>query len=108
MIPHEGARDPRSFVESERYSPFAPDVSEAMPEIIYRGIPRTPDEWAALAKVASGHGGVSKAELRSLFMLGLVERQLGRICLSAHGRTTLGMPYHSHALTGSASAKQAF
>ena len=79
-----------------------------MPEIIYRGIPRTSDEWSALAKIASGHGRVSKEELRALFMLGLVERQLGRICLSEHGRTTLGMPYQSQALTGSASAKHAF
>ena len=79
-----------------------------MEEIIYRGIPRTSEEWAALAKVASGHDGVSKEDLRCLFMLGLVERQLGRVCLSAHGRITLGIPHQPQVLAGSASAKQAF
>jgi len=68
-----------------------------MEEIIYRGIPRTSDEWAALAKVAGGHDAISKGELRTLFMLGLVERQLGRICLSRHGRVTLGLSSHRHA-----------
>ena len=67
-------------------------------EIIYRGIPRTSDEWDALAKVASGHAAVSKDELRSLFMLGLVERQLGRICLSEHGRVTLGLSSRTQAV----------
>jgi len=69
----------------------------AIEEIIYRGIPRTSDEWDALAKVASGHHAVPKDELRCLFMLGLVERQLGRICLSAHGRVTLGLSSRTQA-----------
>ena len=62
----------------------------------YRGTPRTSDEWAALAKVASGQLDLSRDELRRLFMLGLVDRQLGRICLSMHGRATLGLrdDYH--------------
>jgi hypothetical protein len=59
--------------------------------ISFRGIPRTSEEWAALAKVASGYPNLTKEELRRLFMLGLVDRQLGRICLSAHGRNTLGL-----------------
>ena len=57
----------------------------------YRGLPRTPEEWTALAQIASGHDDVSKEELRGLFMLGLVDRQLGRVCLSDHGRATLGL-----------------
>ena len=59
--------------------------------ISYYGTPRTSEEWAALAKVASGHGKLSRGELRRLFMLGLVERQLGRLCLSSHGRSVLGI-----------------
>ena len=60
--------------------------------IAYRGVPRTPAEWSALAKVASGDQKLTRDELRSLFMLGLVDRQLGRICLSEHGRETLLVP----------------
>jgi hypothetical protein len=56
------------------------------------GAPRTPEEWAALAKMANGNSALSKDELRKLFMLGLVERQLGRVCLTQHGRATLGLP----------------
>ena len=56
---------------------------------LYCGIPRTPAEWKALAKVARGDTHVSKNELRRLFMLGLVERQLGDLCLSKHGREML-------------------
>ena len=64
----------------------------SMPDALeYHGVPRTAEEWAALAKIASGHNELSKDELRCLFMLGLVERQLGRITLSTHGRTTLGL-----------------
>ena len=58
----------------------------------YRGVPRTPEEWTALARIASGQDDVSREELRGLFMLGLVDRQLGRVCLSDHGRVTLGLP----------------
>lgn len=61
-----------------------------------RGLPGTSEEWAALAKVASGHPNLSREELRRLFMLGLVDRQLGRICLSTHGRTTLGLREEYH------------
>jgi len=67
-----------------------------MPAFTYQGSPRTSDEWTALARVASGQAGVSKEELRGLFMLGLVERQLGRVCLSEHGRTTLGVAQQAH------------
>jgi hypothetical protein len=74
-----------------------------MSAFTYRGIPRTPDEWTALARVASGHADVSRDALRSLFMLGLVERQLGRICLSEHGRTTFGATQQAHRLTGAPS-----
>ena len=62
----------------------------------YRGTPRSSDEWAALAKVASGQLDLSREELRRLFMLGLVDRQLGRICLSTHGRATLGLSEEYH------------
>lgn len=62
-----------------------------MPVISYRGTPRTPEEWAALAKVGCGEPHVSRDDLRRLFMLGLVDRQLGRVCLSDHGRTVLGL-----------------
>ena len=67
-----------------------------MPQDFYRGTPRTSEEWAALAKIASGQLDLSRDELRRLFMLGLVDRQLGRICLSTHGRATLGLrdDYH--------------
>lgn len=66
------------------------------PTFSYRGTPRSSDEWAALAKVVSGQPNLSREELRRLFMLGLVDRQLGRICLSTHGRATLGLcdEYH--------------
>jgi hypothetical protein len=57
--------------------------------IPYCGIPRTPAEWKALAKVGRGDARVSKNELRRLFMLGLVDRQLGDICLTKHGRDML-------------------
>lgn len=62
----------------------------------YRGLPRTSEEWAALAKVASGQPDLSREELRRLFLLGLVDRQLGRICLSTHGRATLGLRGEYH------------
>ena len=64
-----------------------------MPYSTYRGVPRTSEEWSALARIASGRTDVNKEELRQLFMLGLVDRQLGRVCLSDHGRATLGLPY---------------
>ena len=60
-----------------------------MAYIAHRGHPRTPDEWAALAKVASGRTDLCRDELRELFVLGLVDRVLGRICLSEHGRNVL-------------------
>jgi hypothetical protein len=66
------------------------------PDLFYRGVPRTSEEWAALAKVASGKLDLSREELRRLFMLGLVDRQLGRICLSMHGRATLGLRDEYH------------
>lgn len=69
-----------------------------MSAIIHLSIPRSPDEWTALAKIASGQAGVSKEELRGLFMRGLVERQLGGVCLSEHGRTTLGAAQQAHRL----------
>lgn len=75
-------------------------VSRVMPPITYHGLPRSSEDWAALAKIASGHAALSKEELRRLFMLGLVERQLGRICLSPHGRITLGLPHPQHLLPG--------
>ena len=58
----------------------------------FRGDPRTSDDWAALAKMASGHTALTREELRRLFMLGLVERRLGYVCLTQHGRTKLGLP----------------
>lgn len=63
-----------------------------MPYIPYRGSPRTSEEWAALARIASGDSGIPKDTLRELFVLGLVERVLGRVCLSEHGRAVLGAP----------------
>jgi hypothetical protein len=63
-----------------------------MPYIPYRGSPRTPEEWAALATIASGDAGISKDALRELFVLGVVERVLGRVRLSEHGRAVLGSP----------------
>jgi hypothetical protein len=64
-------------------------------DLAYHGLPRTSEEWAALAKAASGLD-LTREELRRLFMLGLVDRQLGRVCLSLHGRATLGLrpDYH--------------
>jgi len=70
-----------------------------MPYIAYCGTPRTPDEWAALAKIASGQKDLSKDELRELFVLGLVDRQLGHIRLSAHGRSVLGLQCEPLALS---------
>ena len=58
----------------------------------FRGEPRTSEDWAALAKMASGHAALTRDELRRLFMLGLVERRLGYVCLTQHGRTILGLP----------------
>ena len=58
----------------------------------FRGEPRTSEDWAALAKIASGHTALTRDELRRLFMLGLVERRLGYICLTQHGRAKLGLP----------------
>jgi hypothetical protein len=57
--------------------------------VTFRGTPRTSEEWAALAKVASGEQNLTKDELRRLFMLGLVDRHLERITLSKHGRAML-------------------
>lgn len=67
-----------------------------MTQIVFRGRPRTSQEWAALAKVAGGQSELSKDELRALFMLGLVDRALGRIILSAHGRLVLGLTANAH------------
>ena len=66
----------------------------------YHGKPRTSQEWAALARVASGQTDITREELRCLFMLGLVDRRWGRICLSEHGRITLGLPYGAPGLSG--------
>lgn len=67
-----------------------------MPHAIYQGVPRTSEEWAALAKVASGQLTLTREELRGLFMLGLVDRQLGRVCLNPHGRAALGLDDEYH------------
>ena len=64
--------------------------------VSYCGAPRTPEDWAALAKVASGESNLTREELRRLFMLGLVDRRLGRVCLSTHGRATLGLRDEYH------------
>ena len=64
--------------------------------ITFRGTPRTSEEWAALAKVASGDQSLTREELRRLFMLGLVDRHLDRICLSKHGQATLGLVDPEH------------
>lgn len=76
-----------------------------MSAIIYLSTPRSSDEWSALAKIATGQAGVSKEELRGLFMRGLVERQLGGVCLSEHGRTTLGTAQQAHRLASVSSAE---
>ena len=59
--------------------------------IVYCGIPRTAGEWSALLRIAEGNSNVSKGELRRLFLLGLVERQLGRLCVTKHGREMLAL-----------------
>jgi hypothetical protein len=72
----------------------------------YRGKPRTSGEWAALARIAGGRTDISREELRCLFMLGLVDRQWGRVCLSEHGRTTLGLPHGAFGAPGLAFLRQ--
>ena len=67
----------------------------AMSQINYQGSPRTSEEWAALAKIGRGQTDVPKEALRRLFMLGLVHRQLGRVCLTEHGRSMLRSLYGS-------------
>lgn len=69
---------------------YARRFRKIMPYVPYRGNPRTPGEWAALASIASGRTNVSRDALRELFVLGLVDRVLGRVCLSEHGRAILG------------------
>ena len=80
----------RSASAVERAAAARPKRFSSMPYIPYRGTPRTPEEWAALAKIASGETDVGKHALRELFLLGLVDRQLCRVCLSEHGRDVLG------------------
>ena len=63
-------------------------MSESVP---YYGMPRTAAEWSALTRIAEGNSNVSKGQLRRLFLLGLVERQLGRLCLTKHGREMLAL-----------------
>ena len=75
--------------------------------ITFRGTPRTSAEWAALAKVASGDQSLTREELRCLFMLGLVERQRDRICLSKHGYEILGLADPEHTLPPPAHTSQA-
>lgn len=70
-----------------------------MSPFTFRGIPRTSEEWTALARVASEQPGVSRDALRNLFMLGLVERHVGRVCLSEHGRATLSAAQQVHRLS---------
>ena len=69
-----------------------------MPYTPYRGSPRSPEEWAALARIASGYTDLGKDALRELFVLGLVDRVLGRVCLSEHGRAILGVPQDAMAV----------
>lgn len=57
----------------------------------YRGNPRTSQEWAALARIANGDVDIGRETLRELFVLGLVERVLGRIRLSDHGRAVVAL-----------------
>jgi hypothetical protein len=57
-----------------------------------RGTACTPQEWAALAKIASGQRDISQQDMRRLFMLGLVERECGVVRLTRYGRTVLGSP----------------
>jgi hypothetical protein len=61
----------------------------------YSGIPRSAAEWSALKRLASGDPDLSRNDLRRLFMLGLVERQLGRLCLTKQGREMLALYEHS-------------
>ena len=70
----------------------APRIDAHMRDpITFRGTPRTSEEWAALAKVARGDQSLTREELRRLFMLGLVDRQVDRIRLSKHGCEILGL-----------------
>lgn len=57
-----------------------------------RGMPRTPAEWTALVKIASGEIDIAEACYERLCELGLVERRSGTPCLTQHGRLTLGLP----------------
>ena len=51
----------------------------------------TPDEREALVKVASGDTRISREHMRRLFMLRLVERELGVVQLTREGRQLLGL-----------------
>jgi len=51
----------------------------------------TPAEREALVKIASGETRIPQEQMRRLFMLRLVERQLGRVQLTREGRRFLGL-----------------
>lgn len=57
-----------------------------------RGVPRSAEEWTALAKVGSGERDVPDAICRRLIALGLVLTVSGVPALTRHGRYTLGLP----------------
>lgn len=57
-----------------------------------RGVPRTAEEWTALAKVGSGEWDIASAACDTLRTRGLIVTVSGRPALTRHGRYTLGLP----------------
>jgi len=49
------------------------------------------EEHEALVKIANGNEAVGRENMRRLFMLRLVERQLGRVQLTRAGEHLLGL-----------------
>jgi hypothetical protein len=60
------------------------------------GMSCTPEDRAALSKVSAGQKDISQQSLRRLFMLGLVKREFGVVCLTPHGLRTLGRAKDNH------------
>jgi len=78
-------------VPVDRRGPAAAEGRAATGRPHLRGVPRTADEWTALAKVGSGERDIPPSQCARLVSLGLVLTVSGVPALTRHGRFTLGL-----------------
>jgi hypothetical protein len=78
-------------ISTERNNPAGARRS-ASASLRASGMTCTPQEREALVKIASGDTRIAQEQMRRLFMMRLVDRELGVVHLTREGRQLLGLP----------------